>query len=84
MFPLIFTFSLTFDTHIHTITMKTESNINSLRTPKIQMRKRLITPPNAPQKKKKTILQTQSHSQENPKKRQLRLPFTLQKHTSLP
>lgn len=70
------------------MTMNTENNINSLRTPKIQMRKRLITPPNAPQKKKKTILQTQtqtqSHSQENPKKRQLRLPFTSQKHTSLP
>ena len=62
------------------MTMNTENNINSLRTPKIQMRKRLITPPNAPQKKKKTILQTQSHST----KIQLRLPFTSQKHTSLP
>ena len=62
------------------MTMNTENNINSLRTPKIQMRKRLITPPNAPQKKKKIRTQTQSHST----KRQLRLPFTSQKHTLLP
>jgi len=64
------------------MTMNTENNINSLRTPKFQMRKRLITPPNAPQKKKKTILQTQTQSHST--KIQLRLPFTSRKHTSLP